>query len=181
MAEQGTDSSSSVASIYWAALPNLGTARGKYCKRWKKCPAPRALLRTFFFFFFSGPHLVHVEVPKLGVTLELLLLAYTMVTATTDPSHICNLCLRLRQHWIINMTSKARDWTLTLMDTIWICFRCAMTGTPGNFRTLIVELSLLTRYRRERGGVCIPETENQGPGSDEWNRCGFCRGIQTVG
>lgn len=33
-----------------------------------------------------------MEVPRLGVELELQLPAYATATATPDPSHICNLC-----------------------------------------------------------------------------------------
>ena len=43
----------------------------------------------YFIFVFLGPHLYHMEVPRLGVQLELL--AYTTVIAMRDPSHICNL------------------------------------------------------------------------------------------
>ena len=45
----------------------------------------------FLFFGFLGLHLCHVEVPRLGVELELQLPAYTTATATSDPSHICDL------------------------------------------------------------------------------------------
>ena len=64
--------------------------------------------------FFLGPHLQHVEVPKLGVESELQLPAYT--TATWDPSHVCDLYHRSRQHQILNPLSKARDGTRILMD-----------------------------------------------------------------
>ena len=40
----------------------------------------------FFFFGFLGPHLQHLEVPRLGVELELQLLFYTTVAATQDPT-----------------------------------------------------------------------------------------------
>ena len=50
-----------------------------------------------------------MEVPRLGVKLELWLLAYTTVTATQDPSHICDLRGSLRQHQILNPLSEARD------------------------------------------------------------------------
>ena len=36
----------------------------------------------FFFFFFFGLHLPHIEVPRLGVELELQLPSYTTATAT---------------------------------------------------------------------------------------------------
>ena len=35
---------------------------------------------SFFFFFFLGPHLWHMEVPSLGIKLKLQLSAYTTVT-----------------------------------------------------------------------------------------------------
>ena len=39
-------------------------------------------------FAFLGPHPQHMEVPRLGVELELYLLAYTTATAMPDLSHI---------------------------------------------------------------------------------------------
>ena len=42
----------------------------------------------FFFFSFLQPHLWHMEIPSLGVKLELELQAYTTATATPDLSHI---------------------------------------------------------------------------------------------
>ena len=49
----------------------------------------------FYFYFvlsfiFLGLHLQHMEVPRLGVELELQLLAYTTPTAMPDPSHVCD-------------------------------------------------------------------------------------------
>ena len=45
----------------------------------------------FFFFGFLGLHPWHMEVPRLGVYLELQLLAYTTATAMPDPSHVGHL------------------------------------------------------------------------------------------
>ena len=45
----------------------------------------------YFIFFILGPHLWHMEVPRLGVKSELQLLAYTTATATPDLSCTCNL------------------------------------------------------------------------------------------
>ena len=42
-------------------------------------------LPSFLFFCFLGPHSQHMEVPRLGVELELQLPAYTTATATLDP------------------------------------------------------------------------------------------------
>ena len=41
-----------------------------------------------FVFIFLGPHLGHMEIPRLGVVSEIQLPAYTTATATWDPSHI---------------------------------------------------------------------------------------------
>ena len=56
-----------------------------------------------------------MEVPRLGVKSELHLLAYTTATATSDPSHACNLHHSSWQCWISNPLSKARDQTYNLM------------------------------------------------------------------
>jgi len=42
-----------------------------------------AFLSSSFFFFFLGPHLQHMEVPKLGTESELQLLAYANIHSTT--------------------------------------------------------------------------------------------------
>ena len=52
-----------------------------------KLPGKKVILS----FVFLGPHLQHIEVPRLGVELELQLLAYTTATAMSDPSHVCDL------------------------------------------------------------------------------------------
>ena len=76
-----------------------------------------------------GLHLWHMEVSGLGVNLELP--AYTTATATPDPSHVCNLHHSSWQLGILNLLSKARDWTLVLLDTSRICYCWATTGTPA--------------------------------------------------
>ena len=48
-------------------------------------------LLLFYFFVFLGPHLWHMEVPRLGVELELQLLNSATATATLDPSCISDL------------------------------------------------------------------------------------------
>ena len=52
-----------------------------------------------------------MEVPRLGVELELQLLASTTATATQDLSRLCDLHHSLQQHQIPNPQSKAREWT----------------------------------------------------------------------
>ena len=62
---------------------------------------------------YLGPHLQHMEIPRLGVELGLQLQAYATATAMLNPSHIFNLhCSQ-----ILNPLSDARDWTHILMDT----------------------------------------------------------------
>ena len=77
-----------------------------------------------FLFFFLGPHLWHMEVPRLG--------AHTTATVTAmwDPSRISHLYHSLWQLRILNLLSKARDRTCVLIDTTQICFRWATTRTP---------------------------------------------------
>ena len=69
------------------------------------------------FILFLGPHPQHMEVPRLGVELELLQLAYTTATATQDLSHVCNLHQSSQQCQILNPLSKAMDQTRILTDT----------------------------------------------------------------
>ena len=83
------------------------------------------------FFFFSGLHPQHMEVPRLGVELELWPLAFA--TATQNPSHICDLFHSSRQHRILNPPSEARDRTHILMDASQVCYCWATMGTPVFF------------------------------------------------
>ena len=78
----------------------------------------------FCFVCFLGPHLQHMEVPRLWVELELQLLAYATATIPPDPSHICNLYHSSWQRQILNPLSEASDRTWVLKDTsqIRICF-----------------------------------------------------------
>ena len=75
------------------------------------------------FFFFLGPHLRPMDVPRLGIELELQLPASTTATATWDPSHGCDLDHSSGQRQIPDPLSEARDQTHILVDTSWIRFR----------------------------------------------------------
>ena len=88
------------------------------------------LFIIFCLFVFLGPHPRHMEVPRLGVELELELPAYTTTTAMSDPSLLCDLHHSSRQRQILNPLSKARDWTCVLMDTGQVPYQWAMMGTP---------------------------------------------------
>ena len=68
-----------------------------------------------------------MAVPRLGVELELQLLAYTTATAMLDPSHVCDLYHSSWQFWILNQMSGARDWTCVLMDTSRVRYHWAAT------------------------------------------------------
>jgi len=57
-----------------------------------------------------------MEVFRLGVEMELQLLAYATTTVMQDPGHICNLHYHSWQCQIPDPQSKARDQTLNLMD-----------------------------------------------------------------
>ena len=60
-----------------------------------------------------------MEVPRLGVKLELQLQAYTIAMVKPDPSNICDIHHSLQQHQVLNPLSKARDRTSILRETMW--------------------------------------------------------------
>ena len=62
--------------------------------------------------------------------IRVVLRAYATAIATPDPSRGCDLHHSSWQRQIPNPPSKARDRTCNLMVPCWICFHCAMTGTP---------------------------------------------------
>ena len=71
----------------------------------------------------------HMEVPRLGVELELQLLAYAAAAAMPDPSRVCNLHHSSEQLQIFNPLSEARDRICNLMVPSQIRSRCARMGT----------------------------------------------------
>ena len=62
-----------------------------------------------------------MEVPRLGVELELHLLAYTTATAMWNPTCICDLHHSSRPCWILNLLSESRDQTLVFVDASQVC------------------------------------------------------------
>ena len=64
-----------------------------------------------------------MEIPRLGVKLELYPPAYTKATATPDLSCSCDLHHSSHQWQIFNPLSKAGDQTCILMDASQIRFR----------------------------------------------------------
>ena len=84
----------------------------------------------FFWFLIFRATPWHMEVPRLGVELELQLPAYATATSMRDPSHVCNIHHSSWQHWIPDPLSEARDRTHILRDTSRINFLCITMGTP---------------------------------------------------
>ena len=67
------------------------------------------LLLFFVFLLFLGPLLRHMEVPRLGVELELWPPAYARAIATQDPIRVCDLHHSSRHCQILNPLIGARD------------------------------------------------------------------------
>ena len=108
-------------------MKNFLNGSFNYCKI-------REINYYLFIFCFLVPHPRHMEVPWLGVESELQPLAYTIATATQDPSQACDLHHDPRQCWIPDPLSKTRDQTHIPMDISWICFHWATAGTPKKFK-----------------------------------------------
>ena len=84
----------------------------------RSCDSKILFLGSFFFQCYFCPHPQYMEVPRLGVESELQLLpcATAIATATQDPSHVCDLHHRSRQHWILDPLREAGDRTHILID-----------------------------------------------------------------
>ena len=104
----------------------------------RECRAPaRSLFFLYFFFFcFLGPHLRHMEFPRIGVQSELQLPAYTTAIAVWDPIRVCDLHHNSWQCQIPNPLGKTRDQTFIHMGTSQIHFPCTMMGTLSMFITV---------------------------------------------
>ena len=78
-----------------------------------------------------------MEVPGLGVELELQLPAYATATAMPDPSLVCDLHHSSWKCQILNPLREAKGRTCNFVVPSQICLRCAMTGTPFFFFCLM--------------------------------------------
>ena len=108
--------------------------KGHPKEKWSEITTAHEFFSIFFFFlFFLGLHLWHMEVPRLGVKSELQLPAYTTATATRGPSRVCNLYHSSRQCQILNPLGESRDRTRILMDTSWAPYRWVTMGTSINY------------------------------------------------
>ena len=101
-------------------------------------PYYKILYLSIYLFCFLGPHLWHMEVPRLGAESELQLPAYTTATATPDPSRVCDLHHSSQQRRILNPLSKARDRTLNLIVSRWVHFCCTTMRTPIRYFMKII-------------------------------------------
>ena len=63
-----------------------------------------------------------MEVPRLGVELELKLPTYTATTVTPDPNHVCDLHHSSPKRRILNPLIEARYQTCILSDNSQISF-----------------------------------------------------------
>ena len=91
-----------------------------------------------------------MQVPRLGLKLELQLPAYTTAIATWDPSLVCNLYCSSRERQIPNPLREASDRTCNLMDTSWVGF--LTTETQQELLTFLkYEGSLLFERNVGRG------------------------------
>ena len=63
-----------------------------------------------------------MEVPRLGVELELQLLASATAIAMQDLSHVFDLHHSSWQRWILDPLSKAKDRTHIFMDPSWVSY-----------------------------------------------------------
>ena len=91
-----------------------------------------------------------MEVPRLGVELELQVPVYATATAMRDPSYIRDLYHSLRQRQIPDLLSEARDQTRIFTDTSWIHFHRT---------TFLMSFQLSSTYQRSR---CLPIRSSEG-------------------
>ena len=114
-----------------------------------------------------------MEDPRLGVELELQLLAYTAATAAQDPSYVCDLHHSSQQCWIPNPLSEARDrtasswilvrfviaepWQELLVLTIWIpkCAVCLLAGSLPCFVSAPFRISECIVWP-QASPLCVP-------------------------
>ena len=82
-----------------------------------------------------------MEVPRLGVELEVQLPFYAIAIAMPDLSCVCDLHHSSQQHQLLNPLSKARGQTCNLMVPSRIYSSCTTMGTPSfilnSFKTTI--------------------------------------------
>ena len=115
----------------WKRMDMCLCTTDSLCVHLKPAQHFKSTILQSFFFCFLGLYPWHMEIPRLGVELELQLPAYTTATAMPDLSCICELHHSSQQCQILNPLSEARDQTHNLMVPSWICFCCATMEMPN--------------------------------------------------
>ena len=116
-------------------------------------------LLGFFFSFFlflvfrAAPS--HIEVPRLGVELELQLLAYTIVIATPDLNFVLDLHLSSQQPWVLNQLNEARDQIHILTDPSWALNLLSPNGDSGNSFNHEIYFIYLFIYMKKNSWIFI--------------------------
>ena len=82
------------------------------------------------FFVFLEQHPQHMDVPRLGIYLELQLPVYDTVRAMPDPCHIFDLHHRSRQCWILNHWTRPGIKPASSWELFGFLFHWATMGTP---------------------------------------------------
>ena len=107
-------------------------------------------LFLFLLLFFLGPHLWHMKVSRLGVKLEMQLLAYATATAMPYPSCICNLHHSSWQCLILNPLNESGDQTHILMDTSWVLNSLSHNGNSQIIFLRYIPKSRITGVKGEQ-------------------------------
>ena len=109
------------------------------------------IFACLLFFCFLGLHPQHVEVPRLGVKLELQLPAYAIAIATPDPSCVFDLHHSSRQHQILNPLSEARNRTHNLMGSSQVCNPLSHNGNSWKI-PILMPCYLVPDYKKKDEG-----------------------------
>uniref|UniRef100_A0A8D1CJ57 Uncharacterized protein n=1 Tax=Sus scrofa TaxID=9823 RepID=A0A8D1CJ57_PIG len=113
------------------------------------------------FSIFLGPHPRHMEVARLGVKLELQLLAYTTATTMKDPSLICDLHCSSQQCQILNPLGNARDQTCILIDTNKFPYQSHNGNSPVAFRSTQLSPPAIPRNILSHLSLSLPFLQQQ--------------------
>ena len=92
-----------------------------------------------------------MEVPRLGMELELQLLVYATATAMSDPSCVYDLHHSSWQSWIPDPLSEARDRTFILMVTVGLVMAELQRELPRN----VFNLPLRHINFKQRKVLCV--------------------------
>ena len=120
-----------------------------------------------FSFCFLGPLPWYMDVPMVGIQLELQVPSYTTVTVTSDPSHVWDYPIaegqtRSLTHWVRPEMESASSWILVGYVTCW-----AMSGTPDttDLKTVALRVPVVAQLLMNMTSICenvglIPDLKN---------------------